>query len=71
MYILQGGVRWYANCGFSSSSSMSYRTGMLFEIRPDNKYKPLKTETGKTRSYDRALPVFILCEIIAISSIHC
>jgi len=42
-YILQGGVRWYANCGFSfrSSVSGSCRTGTLSEIRPDNIYKPL------------------------------
>ena len=38
-YILQGGVRWYANCGFPFRSSVSYgherspdRTGRLSEI---------------------------------------
>lgn len=30
----------------------------------------LKQKTGKTRFFDRALPVSILCELMAISSIH-
>jgi hypothetical protein len=38
---IAGRVRWYANCGFSHRSSVSSRTGTLFEIRPDNMYQPL------------------------------
>ncbi len=39
--ILQAGVWWYANCGFSFRSSESSRTGTLPEIHPDNMYQPL------------------------------
>jgi hypothetical protein len=43
-YILQGGVRWYANCprvlGVVSQFRV-LRTGMLFEIRSDNMYQPM------------------------------
>lgn len=41
MYILQGGVRWYANCGFSLRRSVSFGQDTLLEIRPDNMYQPL------------------------------
>ena len=49
-YILQGRVWWYANCGFSHRSSVSCRTGMRSEIRPDNMYQSLVGKLKKTKT---------------------
>ena len=41
MYILQGGVRWYANCGFSHRSSMSFGQERAPKSAPTTCTKPL------------------------------
>ena len=52
-YILQGGVRWYANCGFSFRSSVSFGQERTSKSAPTTRTNVSGNKKSKSTSLNR------------------